>query len=281
MQASIYKDDANTERLFFALLEHYIAPESEVLLFLHRAHFYKDEDVVAIRARFGKSNLKCFLIADGRDYIYYATQKSGLLNDAGGFFIQRDPDTDEYVETFDEKGQFVRQPYFDRVWLHYRDEFQRKVFILKEELLNCWLELLLPGQPASIAVNELIERLSRRHERLLLYRIKSFLGIYKGANSAAEISDPEQYFRFKKEVQEVEQLERREGKSYLFDDAIANLAIENERDRPLIGEIYEDTKRLLEQVFFGSNTYISQSDLRELADRFNLLVQVFPGELSN
>ena len=276
VQASIYKDDTNTERLFFALLEHYISPESEVLLFLHRAHFYTDEDVVAIRARFGKNNLKCFLFADGRDYIYYATQKSGLLNDAGGFFIQRDKDTDEYIETFDEARRVVRQPYFDRVWSHYRDEFQQKIFTLKEELFNCWFELLLPGQPAQIAVEEVKDRLNRQPERLLLFRVKSFLGYYTGV----DLSGMER-FELKKEERAVEELERKEGKSYLFDDAIANLAIEKERDRPLIVETYGEAKQMLEQVLFGLDINTSQSALRDLADKFNLLVHVFPGELSN
>lgn len=188
----------------------------------------------------------------------------------GNFFIQRDPDTELDIETFDETLQIVRQPYFDRVWSHYRDEFQQKIFALKEELFNCWFELLLPGQPAQIAVEEVKDRLNRQPERLLLFRVKSFLGYYTGV----DLSGMEQFEL--KEERAVEELERKEGKSYLFDDAIANLAIEKERDRPLIVETYGETKQMLEQVLFGPDINTNQSALRELADKFNLLVHVFP-----
>ncbi len=284
VQANIYKDDEQTDRLFFALLERYISPESEVLVFLHRAHFYDEKDVAEIRAKFGKNNLKCFLFADGRDYIYYNTQKSGLLNDTGGFFIQRDLDTDEYIETFDEDRKIIKQPYFDRVWTYYRHEFQSKTFELKEELFNCWFELLLPGQSDMISVDDIEGRLKQLPycNRNLLYRIKSFLGHYKTTRHLeAKAIEPQENFKSKNEVREVEKLERKEGKSYLFDDDIANLAIEKERDRPLVIEAYEETGRVLQQILFSSETHVSKNTLRDLANRFNLLVQSIPGEMSN
>lgn len=281
VQTSIYKDDTNTENLLFALLTKYVSPKNEVLLFLHRAHSYSDNDVKAILSKFGKNKIKCFLFADGRDYLYYDTQKSGLLDDDGNFFIQRDEDTDEYIETFDEELMVVKQPYFDRVWSHYREEFQKKVFELKEEIFNCWFNLLLPDEPDQIAKNKLTDQLNEDSNRVLMFRINSFLGHYKINASKNENYGPTEQYNIKKELKRIEQLERLEGKSYLFDDAIANLKIEKKRGRPLVIETYSEITALMEQILFTPKFPVTKSTLRELADKLNLLVQVTPGELSN
>lgn len=285
VMTDIYADGEKTQQLFFALLAHYISPENKVLLFLHRGHFYDEADVSAIRKQFGKFDVKCFLVADGRDFIYYNTKRSGLLNESGDFFIQRDQETDEFIETYDEKTQTVKQPYFDRVWSYYQEEFQSKVFILKEELFDRWFELLLPDKEDRIEIDDLKELLHRKPERNLLFRIKSFLGYYKNRSIGKGNKDPEQSFlstiSLTKERLAVERQEETDGRSYLFDDAIENLAIEKERERPLLVEAYNDAKLLIEYILFGSETYTSKSELRQLAEKLNLLVQVTPGELSN
>ncbi len=273
----IYKDDEHTENLLFAVLEQYIKGESDVLLFLHRGHFYKEADVLAIQKRFEKHSLKCFLIADGRDYIYYPTQKSGILNDKGGFFIGVDEDTEEYIKTFDRVQGIVKQPYFDRVWAHYRFEFQSQVFELKEEIFAVWFELLLPYKPEQIEVASLKEHLAQRPGRALLYRIHSFAGRYKTAYIGGISLDPE-VIRLNNEAREIEKLEKTERKSFLFDDAIANIDFQD----PLEIEFYQETSSSLSAILLDpEKTTTTKTALRDLAEKFNLLVKATPGEFSN
>lgn len=276
----IYKDDANTDLLFFALLSSYLDADSDVLLLLHRGHFYSESDIDTIREKFKKYKLKCFLIAEGRDYIYYKTQKSGLLGEDGDFYIQRDPETREYIETFDEAAQIVKQPYFDRVWMHYQYEFQNKIFELKEELFSCWFDLLLPGQPEEIPVVDLKERLQHQIGRALLFRINSFLRINNTTSSSKGLLDPEQ-IRMKKEEMEIERLEKIERKSFLFDDAIPNVKVEKSKELSLGARMYEETCQALRSILFSAQSHTTKFALRDLADKFNLLVQVTLGELSH
>lgn len=276
VQVNIYKDNADTERLLHRILEEYVDPKNEILFLLHRAHQFNENGVQSIISSFGNNNIKCFLFADGRDFIYYNTQKSGLLNDVGGFFIQRDEWTGEYVETFNETTQKVNQPFFDRVWIHYHDEFQKKVFELKEELFSSWIELLLPGQPEVIDSEILLEKLQRWPERALKFRVKSFLGAYKVLNDKKTVTDPVKKGVLLEELKKVEKLEKFEGKSYLFDAALATI---DAKQHAFIKEKYNNASSLLANLLFdGRKKPITKEDLKNLQEKFNELIQVIPGE---
>ena len=277
VKVGIYKDSKHTEQLLYAVLDQYIKVGCDVLLFLHRGHFYKEEDVLALQERYKECRIKCFLMADGRDYIYYATQKSGLLNDKGGFFNGRDKDLKSYIKTFDREKGIVKQPYFDRVWAHYRFEFQSQVFELKEEIFAAWFKLLLPFQPEEIAVVDLKEYLAQQTGRALLYRINSFIGRHKSSQLKGVTLDPEA-IQLKKEEKEVVNLEKAERKSFLFDDAIANIGFQD----PMEQEYYQEAAQALSVILFDPNyTKTTKFALRNLAEKFNLLVKATPGEFSN
>jgi|GEM_PF-3349728 len=277
---NIYNDKI-TDDLFFTILSKYIKDDNEVLLFLHRMHHYKESDVANILEKFRGQNLKCFLIADGRDYIYYYAQKSGLLDDTGSFFYNIDRNTGEFVKTFDQELKMVKQPYFDRVWSHYQYELQNKIFELKEELFACWLDLLLPDQPEEISVLDLQAHLKQVPGRALSSRVDNFLAASKKASTTRSPIDPRLLKKGVNEKDEIKQLEQMEGKSYFFDDVVANINFYEADDPYSEVQLYKDTCDALDAILSGEKHYVTQTDLMELAEKFNQMVQGIPGELSN
>jgi hypothetical protein len=274
LAVSIYNEPA-TRNLLYVLLDHYVSKDQEIILLLHRANFYEDRDIESIRRRYRGKIQKCFLFADGRDYIYYKTEKSGLLDDTGRFFVGRDPDTQVKVITFEDG--VVKQPYFDRAWYYYSIEFEIKVFQLKEELFDVWFPFLLPYGDEQISKKALLDALDGSKDRLLLYRLKSFLGYYE--QSKIEKKNFEDSRHLKKERDAIEDLEYKEKKSYDFDDCIVNLKQE-ESSQPFVAGAYRDARMLIEHTLFKDIHHpVKKEVLRNIADKLNHLVSVIPGQM--
>lgn len=276
---AIYNVNENTNRLLDSLIEAYAQGNNEVMLFLHRSNDFEALDVDRLLERFKGRLSKCFLFADGRDYIYYKTQKSGILDDIGSFYIQRDPKTEEKITTFDD-GK-VLQPYFDRVWQYYNNEFETKVFQFKEELFDQWLPFLLPGQPEQISRESLLNALRGGTERAIFFRVKSFLGRYEAElHNLDAAADFDQITAIKKEKDALKDREKADRISYDFDDCITNLIFQKNLGNKFVSDAYEDAKSSLEYVLFTpSIETVTKQNLREIADKLNYLVKIIPGEL--
>jgi hypothetical protein len=276
----IYNVNENTRRLLDALLEQYACDGNEVMLFLHRSNDYEQQDVDRLLAQFKGRIARCFLFADGRDYLYYKTQKSGILDDVGSFHEQRDPITGDKITIYD--GEKIKQPYFDRVWQYYEIEFETKVFQFKEDLFDQWLPFLLPNNTNDISRSALLGALRKEEEPVLEFRLKSFLGKYN--SEVISKLDPEENFEdydaLEEESKAIALLEKKEGVSYIFDDCIANLEYQKSQDKEFISEAYEDARYLLDVVLYGPETEsVSKATLRDIAVKLDYLVKVIPGEL--
>jgi len=274
---AIYKVNGDTRRLLYALIDKYAKKGNRVMVFLHRSNFYKEKDVDHLLKHFKKRIAKCFLFAFGRDYIYYNTRQAGLLNDTGGFFRGRDPNSDEKIETFNKKENKVKQPYFDRVWQYYETEFETKILNLKEELFDCWLPLLLPDKNEDITRTELLEAIRSADEKALFFRLKSFLGKYE---SLDEVKDFEVKNPLEKELEVIKKLEKAHKESFMFDDCIVNLEHDNMSGKFLVKEVYDDTKEKIDHLLFGhEKATIEKATIREVAATMEELVKVIPGEI--
>lgn len=283
VRVNIYNDNNQTQRLFLAVLQLYIRPVNEVMLFLHRANFYGEKEVGEFRKMFSDASLKCFLFSEARDFIYYSTKNAGFLNETGGFYAQREPSSGEFIRTFDRDSKKVKQPYFDRVWQYYRDEFQSKVFMLKQELFDAWFPLMLPNQPEIIAKSLLIARLNEQKERALIERVNSFLGLYiqeEADSKAHDDAQLDQQYAIKTALNKIAQLERNEGKSYLFDDAVANFQYDSDGSETTLYTIYQSVKRSMTEILFQGKGDTGKTNMRVLAQEFNTLIKALPGDIS-
>jgi hypothetical protein len=259
------------KELLLKLLEQYAKGDNQVMVFLHRSNFYDEEHVTEILSKFPNHISKCFLFADGRDYIYYQTQKSGLLNGAGGFVKQAEPNGIRIATYLD--GQ-VKQPYFDRVWQYYENEFETKVLLFKESLFDCWFPLLLKNMGDGISSKQLIQVLENQPNDVLFYRLKSFLGMY--AVLGHDDLDFEQEQALKKELKAIEEAEKTQGLSLIFDDCIVNLEHET-----LVSEVYHEARKFLMDVLFApEEILVSNAQLHKIANQFNYLIKVIPGGIA-
>lgn len=276
----IYNANENTRRLLDALIEQYIRNNNEVMLFLHRSNDYEQIDVDRLLDRFKGRISRCFLFADGRDYLYYKTQKSGILDDVGSFHEQRDRVTGDKITIYD--GERIKQPYFDRVWQYYEIEFETKVFQFKEDLFDQWLPFLLPYNTNDISRSALLSALRKKESPVLEFRLKSFLGKYN--TEVLSKLDPEENFEdydaLDEESKAIAVLEKEEGVSYIFDDCIANLKYQKSQGKEFISDAYEEARSLLDVAIYGPETEdVSKATLRDIAVKLDYLVKVIPGEL--
>jgi len=272
---AIYNEDKTLSKpLFHKIIDHHTNEGSQVMVFLHRTNHYEEEDVEELLNDFDGRVSKCFLFADGRDYLYYKTQKSGFLDDAGGFMNQRDRDTEIRVKTFDqEKG--VLQPYFDRVWTYYEGEFESKIFQLKEEIFDQWLPILMPRQPQQIEQEKLLEAL-KGAKHLLYLRVKSFLGFYDELYAKRE-GKPDNALQ--NELDKIRDLEKQRKVSYIFDDARQNLRYDSKYGKPLVSSVYEEAIEALKAILFKDRAAIPVVEIREFARTMEDLIKVVPGEI--
>jgi len=283
--AAIYQGAGAESRLSQLLddtLQFYMQPEGseseeehKVMLFLHRANGYDERDVERLlKQREDTRNFKVFLFSDRRDFLYYDTRKSGFLDDVGYFKAFRD-DQGNFISVQDTKRGEIKQPYFDRVWGYYQNEFERKVYKLKEDLFDGLFPLLLPGAP-SISREACIAQIkSAAPDELLWYRLKSFLGEYEDIGC----KDPEQFdanTALEKEVDVVIRAEKERGESLLFDDCIANIRQQESKDDTFISVEYDDIKEHLRTILFAESD-VKVKDLRSVASKLNYLVKIIPG----
>lgn len=276
---SIY-NDSETKKVLYDLIDHYNQEDTEIILLVHRPNQYKEEDIHEITAKY--TQLKnCSLFEGGRDYIYYAAQKSGLLDDVGGFFVGHT--AERFVETID-VNDIVQQPYFDRVWNYYVGEFENKVLAFKEDLFDVIFPLLLPDASEEIAQDKLIELLKKdlntsgqwdSSRTLLYYRMKSFLGQYPSTQTVNS-DNFAAWNANRKEVELLKELEQATKASYLFDDSLANIRLKQEFNA------YSEVKEFLYQLFFEKDgtRLISKAELRILADKLDYLTSTILGVIS-
>lgn len=274
---AIYKETEETEQLLYALIEKYTQASNQVMLFLHRSNFYVEKDVDQLLRHFKKKIAKCFLFAFGRDYIYYDTRQSGLLNDTGNFFRGRDSVTDEKVETFDIARKEVKQPYFDRVWQYYETEFESKILHLKEELFDCWAPFMLPDSREEILGQDLVQAIRKVDEQALFFRLKSFMGQYHAVD---DLEDANERMNLKSELAKIKRLEKDRQESFLFDDCIVNLEHDNQNGKYLVKEVYDQTKAQLNEVLSsGEAKAFSKKAIHAISASMEELIKVVPGEI--
>lgn len=271
----IYKDNDATDALLKAVLSRYLLPENEVLLFFHRGHFFKDADLGALKSELGNRG-KYFLMADGRDYIYYYTHKGGLLDDNGSFYAQEDDDLGVYVETYNKDSGKVVQQYFNRVWQFYQFAFQQKVFELKEALCVVLMPFLMPNKSDVIQVGEL-KHVIETEKNLLRFRLENFIGI-KPVNTT-KLTDPRTK-AYHESRDKLERLEKDLGKSYFFDDLLANIHASPEYENFMANAYKEVCDDLNEVIFNPKQETTDKATLRKLITHFNELISRIPGELS-
>lgn len=281
--ARIYKDGEQTMQILEQLIEHYLpneteADECQVMLFLHRNNDFKENDVTFFLNKYSKRLYKAFLFAQGRDYIYSNAEKQhiGLLNHMGEFAYGYHQASDEKYFVADRNRKLVFQPFFDRIWSYYDIEFETKVFELKEDLFDCLYGLFLPDEPTDLSQELIVEKLKECEDGLLWYRLKSFMNKYKKENK-----DPEDLDSFVEEGLEMSKLkeaEKEKGKSYFFDDCIANLERERLNDRDFVSQEYEEIKNQMHDLFLDTDRKtIGIQDLQNVGAKLNYLVKIIPG----
>lgn len=275
---SIYKDNEETQHLLNNIIDRYAKPHAKVMVFLHRSNYYEDDDVEYLLNHFKGRISKCFLFGDGRDYIYFKTQRAGFLDDLGGFEKRRDKITGEKIITFDEETQQVKQPYFDRVWQYYESEFETKIVELKEELFDQWLPFLLPHQSYKINREQLLNAIHYAEDRCLFFRIKSFVGKYDEIKKLDAKDDFDKMNDLKKELDAIKKLEQKEKTSYIFDDCRVNLEYEQKNGRELVATVYHEVVEKLDHLLFKNNGNVfSKDDVRALSQKMEILIKVIPG----
>ena len=76
----------------------------------------------------------------------------------------------------------------------------------------------------------------------------------------------------KSESEDIEELEKKDGVSYIFDDAIANI------ESDLIKNTYAQTVNSFEFILSNNDdSMIDQQTLRAAIEQMNTLIQVMPG----
>ena len=281
---SIY-NDRSTKSILYQLIDHYYQLDNDVILLMHRPNLYKEDDIESILQRYDRL-CNCTLFEGGRDYIYYPSQESGLLDDLGNFFVGTY--NGRFIETINEQEEIVQQPYFDRVWNYYVGEFEIKVLAFKEELFDSLFPFFLPDASESIPHQTIIDVLQQDIDRLgrdnrsprkfLWYRLKSFLGMYKDVGRY-DTKDFDQKAQARIEIAMLKELEKINKTSYLFDASLVNI---QEKTSGLKEDVYSDVKSILEAIFFGKEEdtqekIITKTELKLLAAKLDLLTKVIPG----
>lgn len=210
-----------------ALIDYYNAEKSKNFVFLHRSDGFTHEEVKYILKETAAN--KCFLIGEGRDYIYFPTFKEGLLGDRGKFYSEPPGPDRPRITVANLIQKRVYEPYFSKVWHHYEHEFNIKIF----ELLYDLMIFLLPlNKTQSIDLSSWREHLNSN--KLLMLRTKSFI-----RDEMIMLSKEEKTFLGK--------CEAKDQKSYEFDDCEMNLkAI---LKKPELSEYYAVSKLLFECFF--------------------------------
>ena len=248
------------------IYELYKNENPKIYLFLHRALSYNDRGIKAILTEAGNIINKAFLFSGGTDYIYSNSVGQGFLNSVGHFTngdYFNEFDETRYIETTNKiiinskKTEQLKQPYFDDVWEYYSNYFKSKLIELKESLLP---ELINFNQ--SSKNKSLLKHLEKNNSRLDL-RIKSLLGNLKAENN---------YFL----KRELEDLEKRDNRSYHFEDFIPNITHFENLKEEKIAQTYNELKKLLSDNLFNERAFSLDlnviDNIRSLFNQMNELL---------
>lgn len=287
----------STLQILFALIDYYYNKykdqDPQMFLLLHRGNFY-DKDVVFKILNEKPEVEKCFLFAHGRDYIYYKTQKKGLLDEGGGFFKLRDEMNNKVIEETYKKvngRKVIDSVYFNNVWNYYDTEFKKKIFSLKQDFFEC-LSLLFTGDKTAVSSEEFYAGL-KNSERKILLRMKSFLGSYDQVDTTEKVNinitepeddfilwddGPEKELETQLESDELEKFEKEQHQSFSFDDCNANLEHiqKNNPDDKRASELYQQLVEKLRPIINDEQDFISKNDCLTIRSRFQDLIDVLP-----
>ncbi len=225
IRTDIINDHPNSKKYLAKLINYHEEENSKLFVFLHRGvNGFTPKEVTFVLNE-TKAN-KCFLIGDGRDFIYHNARNSGLLNDKDDFFDQPIEPSKPEIIVADRENKQVFQPHFDKVWFYYKNEFDIKIFELRDDLLLCLLPLI---EEENINIREAL----MNENPLLMLRLKSFVSDNLAVLDPTEesiLKDKERYYET----------------SYIFDDFKKNLA----KHKPETKKELKDVDELLHQVFF-------------------------------
>ncbi len=278
----------------------------EIMLFLHRGHHYNYKDVLHFLEKKGEFVRKCFLFEAGQDFIYYQTEKKGLLDEVGRFYKgwkNEGKENEEFVKTYhmienkkdkENKEKVIDSWYFNNVWEYYQQEFKQKFKNLYVDFINTIIHLKAIHSDEGVEKKDFIKYLKKHskfskksNSKLIYYRIKSFLGCYD--NIELEINpktkkpiNQKEYDQLKDEREAIGNFEKIHKQSYTFDDVRANLWHKHEDDTKDIEahNIYINLYQLMEPLFLPKVRYdkkINTQDIRNIRDKMEKLIEILPG----
>lgn len=271
--ASIYNGQ-KTRKFLYKLIDLYTHEDHKVLLFLHRGNHYFKHDVETILEDKALID-KCFLFADGRDFIYYTTKCRGMLDDKGGFRNGRVDD--KKVRVFDRSEKMILQPYFDGVWNYYQMEFRQKIKGLYEDIFEVCSSFLIPQNSDQFQQSVLIKKINDS-PLCLAIRIKSFLGVYDDIDP---LGDYEEWESAQDQLERLSNYEKTHGQSFIFDDCRANLEQHDDKQKKNISKLYEKLTKQIESIYprklNGKERTIDKSTILDLRPYFSKLIEALPG----
>jgi hypothetical protein len=285
----IYKGE-KTNQLLLKITEHlynkYV--NAKIYVFMHRGHHHTHEDVQDLLDKSEGKIEKCFLFSEGRDFIYYPTQKKGLLSDAGGFWRQdgvsvfsRNPETKQIT---------ILQPYLDNVWHYYDHEFRKKICELKQDFFDICMPLTFPNPSTEIAYKQFMDNFmeeAKKQNKELYLRFRSFLGVYDNLqkHTPNKSREFEEYAKLKKEWERLEEFEKKSKRSYILDDCSANLEHilpDNPQDQTA-SDCYLALKEKIQPLLCPNTskplpTFVTQGDLQNIRMLFRKLLDCLDGD---
>lgn len=181
-------------------------PSAQIQLFLHRQAYRKESlDYIfnllnTLPEQKPVFQIKGFLFGQDRDFIYIKTQKAGLLGTNGrlGGTVSVDNEEREF-QVIKEDG-IIYPTQFNKVWDYYAHEFKQKIFDVFEMLMI----RLFPAYESDTEMDavELYQMIKK--DELLVLRLRSLQNI-------------------KLEEEKLIEIEKKEGRSYGFEDCRSNL----------------------------------------------------------
>ncbi|MEL7195866.1 MAG: hypothetical protein AAFO96_25765 [Bacteroidota bacterium] len=212
--------------------------KSNICVFLHRNEGFNQRTVDLI---FKNPNVdRCFLFSDGQDYIYYATQGIGLIDDDGDFFFHAPVQKRPKIEVANDEKLWVFHSYFQQTWNYYQNEYSAKLLELREDLLDYLMDRV-DDLDSPMSINHFHEILMA--DTYLQLRVKSFV-------EHPKLSEKENGI--------LRALEQQSKKSYSFDDLQA-FAQQNKQTN----QTYHAIKESLTQIYRPT----SESELKKYAPR--------------
>lgn len=205
--------------------------QAELFYFLHRTDGFSAKCIATLYQQ--KAINKCFLFNDGQDFIYYPSQKMGLLDDIGHFYYGEPKQDQPEVNVADEKNKWVYNRYFYPTWNYYCHEYYLKTIELREDLLDFFLEKI-DQLDTKVSLYYLREVLNANRD--LQLRVKSLL-------------DHENLDE--KETGTLRYLERRAQKSYTFDDLKAFV-----QNKPELEKAHHELTEMI-RVFYSAKSDIT------------------------